>query len=153
MINIRLATKEEVQDLQNLNDEIFMDNAKYDSDLDLTWAQSEKGRTYFTELVNNDGALCLFAEDDGKKVGYLAASPKDIDYRKSKYFEIENMGVTPAYRSKGVGKLLMQRCFEWAKEKGFQKAFVTSYVQNIGAVNFYRSNGFVEIDISLEKDL
>jgi ribosomal protein S18 acetylase RimI-like enzyme len=153
MIIIRRATKDEVSDLQNLNDEIFMDNAQYDSDLDLTWAQGAKGKEYFTQLVNNPEALCLFAENEGKKIGYLAASPKIIDYRNSRYFEIENMGVTPEYRSKGIGKMLMQECFAWAKSKGFQKAFVTSYSKNIGAVDFYKKNGFEEIDISLEKDL
>lgn len=130
-----------------------MDNAKYDTDLDLNWAQSEKGKTYFTQLVNNSDALCLIAEDGDKKIGYLAASPKEIDYRNSKYFEIENMGVNPEYRSQGIGKLLMQKCFEWAKSRGFQKAFVTSYIQNTKAVDFYKSNGFEAIDISLERDL
>ncbi len=153
MLNIRLFRKDEVSDLQNLNDEVFIHNAEYDKDLDLTWAKSNKGRVYFTELLDNPEALCLIVEDEGKKVGYLAASPKKIDYRKSKYFEIENMGVTPEYRWKGIGKLIMNKCFEWAKSKGFEKAFVNSYIQNVEAIEFYKNNGFKEIDVSLEKVL
>jgi hypothetical protein len=33
MINIRPTEKDEVQKLQDLNDEVFVDNYKYDSDL------------------------------------------------------------------------------------------------------------------------
>lgn len=153
MITVRYGTIDDVKILQDLNDEIFVDNAKYDSDLRLDWAQSEEGRKYFTNLVNNKEALCLIAEDGDKKVGYLAASPKEIDYRKSKYFEVENMGVSPEYRSQGIGKLLLQKCFDYAKQNGFQKAFVISYANNIKAVEFYKRNGFEPIDISLEREL
>lgn len=153
MINIRLATKDEVADLQHLNNEVFIDNAKYDEDLDLSWATGEKGTQYFTQLLNDSSSLCLIAEDEGKRIGYLAAGPKEIDYRKSKYFEIQNMGVVPGYRSKGIGKLLMEKCFEWARVQGFQKAFVNAYIKNQEAAHFYKKNGFEEIDISLERNI
>ena len=153
MVTIRHCTKEEAPELQKLNDEVFIGNAKYDTDLDLNWAKSEKGSKYFNELLNDNNALCLIAEDGDRKIGYLAAAPKEIDYRNSKYVEIQNMGVNPDYRSQGIGKRLMEQCFEWARSMGFQKVFVTSYIQNKGAVDFYKNNGFDEIDISLEKTL
>jgi ribosomal protein S18 acetylase RimI-like enzyme len=153
MIHIRHAEKEEVQDLQNLNNEIFVDNAKYDSDLNMDWPLSEKGKVYFTELVHDVNALCLIVEDENKKVGYLAAREKEIEYRNSRYLEIENMGVNPEYRSKGIGKLLVQKCFEWAKEKGFKKVYVSSYAQNTKAVDFYKNNGFEGVDVGLERGL
>ena len=153
MIKIYPCKVNEVEALQNLNDEVFIDNAKYDTDLDLTWAKGEKGRKYFTELLNNSEAFSVIARDGEREVGYVAASQKNIDYRKSKYLEIENMGVIPEYRSLGVGKMLMEECFKWAKENGYQKVFVNTYVANKEAVQFYIKNGFEEIDISLEKNL
>ena len=153
MIEIRLARDKDIQILQNLNDEVFVDNKNYDIDLDMNWAKGEAGKKYFSELVLRKDALCLIASDGLKNIGYLAASSKDIDYRNSKYAEIENMGVTPEYRGKGIGNLLMDKCVEWAKSNGYQKLFVTSYIANNGAVNFYKKNGFVNIDISLERTL
>jgi diamine N-acetyltransferase len=153
MIHIRRANKSEVKDLQDLNDEVFIDNQKYDSDLDMNWAQSEKGKEYFTDLLNNPNACCFIAEENGKKIGYIAAGPKTVSYRKSKYIEIENMGVIPEYRSNGIGTLLMKECLKWAKSVGFQKAFVNAYFENTMAVEFYRRNGFSEIDVSLERNL
>lgn len=153
MITIRPATKNEVKTLQDLNNEVFIDNQKYDEDLDMDWAQSEKGKEYFTKLLNNVESICLIAEDGDMKIGYLVAAPKIVSYRKSKYIEIENVGVIPAYRSKGIGTQLMQECLKIAKSRGFQKAFVIAYFNNTKAVKFYKRKDFAEIDVSLERIL
>lgn len=150
---IRQANKDEVEILQILNNEVFIDNQKYDSDLDMNWARSEKGKKYFSKLLNDSNAFCLIAEDNKKLIGYIAARKKDISYRKSKYIEIENMGVIPEYRSKGIGSSLIKKCLTWAKEKGFQKIYVNSYFQNNKGIVFYKRNGFTEIDLSLEKTI
>lgn len=84
MVNIRPAGKDEVKVLQDLNDEVFIDNQKYDADLDMDWAQSDKGKKYFTELLDNTEACCFIAEDNEKKIGYIAAGPKPVSYRKSR---------------------------------------------------------------------
>ena len=153
MISIRHSTEDEVSDLQHLNKEVFVDNATYDTDLDLTWAEGERGKKYFSELLHDIECVCFIAEDEGKKIGYLAAGPKLIDYRNSRYIEIQNMGVIPEYQSRGVGKQLMEACLQWAKSQGYQKAFVNAYIKNQRAIDFYKRAGFSEIDISLEKHL
>lgn len=150
---IRPAQKNEVKQLQILNDEVFVDNRKYNPDLDMNWAKSNKGKEYFTKLLNNPHACCFIAEDKRRRIGYIAAAAKNISYRKSKYIEIENMGVTPKYRSRGIGTMLIEKCCEWAKVKGFQKIYVNAYFQNIKGVSFYKKNKFLEIDVGLEKIL
>jgi ribosomal protein S18 acetylase RimI-like enzyme len=151
MVNIRRANKNEVTDLQYLNNEVFIDNQKYDSDLDMNWSQSDRGKDYFTELLRNTEAYCFIAEENGRKIGYIAASPKFVASRKSKYMEIENMGIIPEYRSKGIGTILMNECLKSARLQGFQKVIVTAYFANKMAIEFYKKNGFSEIDISLER--
>jgi len=105
-------------------------------------------------LVNDPNSICFVAENsDSKLVGYFAASDKSISYRKSKYLEVDNMGVMPEYRSQGIGKELMDECKRWAKEKGYQKLFVNSYYKNEKAIKFYKRCGFGEIDVSLELNI
>ncbi len=59
-IIIRPAQPDEIKKLQALNDEIFVDNYKYDPDLRLDWAQSpEYGGKYFSDLLNNRNAICV----------------------------------------------------------------------------------------------
>lgn len=152
-MNIRQARKDEVKKLQDINDDAFANNPKYDPDLVLDWAQSEKGKAYFTNLLNDSNDVCFVAEDGDKLVGYIAASPKPIAHRKSKYIEIENLGVAQAYQRKGVGSLLMEKCLEWAKERGYEKVYLSSYFANTQAIDFYKKNGFSEIELSLEKSI
>ncbi|HUD09212.1 MAG TPA: GNAT family N-acetyltransferase [Patescibacteria group bacterium] len=153
MVNIRQARTDEVEKLQFLDDEVFLHDVEFDPDLDMTWAKGEKGRTYFSKLINDPNSYCLIAEDNNKAIGYLVASSKNVSYRKSKCAELQNMGVSPTYRSKGIGSMLVQKCFEWAKLKGYQKMYVSAYFGNIDAIKFYKKNGFVEIDLGLEVDL
>ncbi|KKU87557.1 MAG: GCN5-related N-acetyltransferase [Candidatus Gottesmanbacteria bacterium GW2011_GWA2_47_9] len=64
--------------------------------------------------------------------------------------EIDNMGVTPAFRSKGIGIKLVEAYRQWAKEHGFDRLYVNAYYQNIKAIEFYKKCGLSPIDISLE---
>lgn len=153
MTTFREAKLEDVDILQQLNQEVFIDNQKYDDDLIMDWALSDKGKDYFTKLLVNPEAYCLIAEDSGKPIGYIAAEPKKFSYRKSSYIEIDNMGVIPGYRSQGVGSTLIQKCLAYAKTNGYQKAYVNAYVKNIMGVAFYKKNGFTENDISLERSI
>lgn len=153
MINIDFAHKDEVETLQNLNDEVFVDNHKYDLDLKMDWAKSDVGKKYFTEAINDPEGICLIAKEGDRAVGYLAASAKDFGYRLSKYCEIDNMGVSPDYRSKGIGTRLMARFFEIARNRGFQKVYVNAYSDNVKAVEFYERSGFKKVDVSLERKI
>ncbi|OGK29896.1 hypothetical protein A3G67_00020 [Candidatus Roizmanbacteria bacterium RIFCSPLOWO2_12_FULL_40_12] len=149
-ISLRRAIIDDLSTLQQLNNEVFIDNEKYDDDLVMGWATSELGKNYFSRILKNERVFCCIAEDGGKAVGYIACVPKEMSYKKSKYLEVENMGVIPEYRSKGIGAMLMENAKKWAKENGYQKLFVNSYFKNQKAIDFYKRNGFEEIDISLE---
>jgi len=153
MINIRKAKKDKVEDLQELNNEVIIDNQKYDFDLDLGWAKSNQGNKYFIKLLNDPKICCLIAETNKIKVGYIVAAPKILAYHKSRLIEITNMGVRAKYRSMGIGTMLINECLKWAKLQGFQKAYVNSYLDNQMAIKFYKRSGFSEIDVSLEKNL
>lgn len=150
-VKIRKAKTDEWSALQTLNNEVFVDNAKYDPDLVVDWAYSDLGKKYFQKLVNDQESVCFVAEDSSRKlVGYIAASPKYFSYRKSRYVEVDNMGVIPSFRSQGIGQMLMEECKKWAKANNFQKLYVNSYSQNEKAIAFYQRCGFQKIDVSLE---
>lgn len=153
MVTIRKPRIDEVKKLQDFNDDAFANNPDFDPDLVLDWAQSDLGKTYFTNVINNPKDLILVAEEDNQLVGYISASPKVIAHRKSTYIEIDNLGIASAYRRKGIASMLMEKCLTWAKEQGYQKAYLLCYFKNTNAIQFYKNNGFSEIDISLEKKL
>lgn len=86
-------------------------------------------------------------------MGYIAASSKKFDDRKSRYLEVENLGVIKGYRKQGVGAMLMDACLAWARDEGHQKAYLRCYSANVGAIEFYGRQGFESISVSLEKHL
>lgn len=153
MIKIRFAGNDDVLTLQNLNNEVFVETYKCDSDLDLDWALSEKGSKYFSEFIENSDAYVLLAQDDGKPVGYLLAEIREVEFRKGKSVFIENMGVSANNRDQGIGGMLISELVNLANEKGIKKIYVTTYLNNNKVLEFYRKNGFSDIDITLEKNI
>lgn len=155
MLNIRKVTKEEVVKIQVLNDKIFFKNREFDSDLDHNWAMGPNGTKYFNDTFENDKALFILAEKDSEIIGYLAASPVSAaySYKLSRYIELENIGVLPEYRKRGVGLKLLKYFEEWSRKQGYEKVILDSYYKNTSAIDFYKKNGFEPINIKLEKKL
>lgn len=152
-MTVRVASKDDVKFLQKLNYEVFLDNFQYEDDLIVTWAKSEEGEKYFRELLEDPESHCLIAEENHQPIGYLAATHKHLSYHTNKYLEIDNMGVNPEYRSKGIGSELIKQCLKWAQEQGYQKVIVNTFFENKKAISFYQKNGFSEIDVTLQISL
>ena len=150
---IREARADEYQQIQQLNFEVMEDNHKYDSDLDVNWTFSPLGEKYFKDTLEEKNSTCFVAEENGTLIGYASVRVKPFEYRKSKYIEIGDIGVSPEFRGKNIGTRLIDACVKWGKEQGASRIFVTSYFKNERAIKFYKKSGFAEIDVSLEKDI
>ncbi len=48
-------------------------------------------------------------------------------------------------RGKGIGKLLLQKCMEEARNKGFEKMYLESMPELVNAIAMYEKNGFTFI--------
>lgn len=153
MITIRPCLSTDWNTLQKLNDEVFQDNLTYDPDIVVDGALSDKGKKYFQDVLHDKDSYCLIAEETGQPVGYIVGRPKKYSYRKGRYFEIDNMGVSPTHRSKGIGSKLIEKVTAWAVENGYTKLIVNAYSKNTAGVAFYKTNGFGEIDTTLERKI
>ena len=153
-VNIRQSKDSEWKLIQKLNNFVFIADKDNDDDLDLNWPFSDKGIKYYKDLASGKWGHCLIAFSGKEAVGYVALAEKDFyGYRKSKYIEIENIGVKTQYRSQGVGKKLMDAAIKWAKKVKASKLYVSAYWGNKKAINFYKKNGFYEIGLELDKKL
>ena len=153
MVKIRKAISSDWKILQKLNNQVFLADKNSDDDLDMNWPFSNNGISYYKEVASGKYGHCLVAFLGKEAVGYVALAKKDIGYRKSKYFEIENMGVDPKYRSQGIGTKLINAAGELAKTKGATKLWVSAYWKNKKAINFYKKNHFYEMGVELDKDI
>ena len=62
------------------------------------------------------------------------------------YAELAKFYLLHEERGRGVGKTLMQQCFQSAKEMGYKKLYIESLPQFSTAVSVYEKYGFIRID-------
>ena len=101
----------------------------------------EDTKTYIAKHVEV-GSPIWGAFDGEKLVGW-------IDYNRGNFPEIEHiaslgMGLKRDYRGKGLGKALLGKCLESAKEGGIVKMELEVFASNTVAEKLYRKSGFVE---------
>ncbi len=64
-----------------------------------------------------------------------------------KTVEIKNIAVSETFQSKGIGKYLMDKIKEIAREQQYQYLIVGTSDSGFRQLNFYRKNGFKEFDV------
>lgn len=152
-IKIKKASSEDIELIQKLNHKIMVNNEKYDPCIIINFDLTNIGKEFFKESLEDENGIFLIAYDGEKPIGYINGSPKPYVYRKKKFLEIENIGVIPEYKRKGIGSKLYNALLKEIKKRGFERIYLNCYSQNKEALNFYKQLGFEEIDISLEKNI
>jgi ribosomal protein S18 acetylase RimI-like enzyme len=153
-MRVRRAGPEDVEAIAGLSATLFREAAgRREPGVNPDWPEA-RGRGYFAGLVAGDGSVCLLAEAGGEVVGYLAARAREgTNLRPAKTAELESMYVREEYRNSGVGARLAEEFFVWAKLRGAERASVTAYADNGGAIRFYERWGFRPRSVSLDKDI
>jgi ribosomal protein S18 acetylase RimI-like enzyme len=152
-ITIRKATIDDWIIVQRLNNEVFEDNMKYDTYLNKDWPFTQEGISHYKKAVSSSDHCTFIAFDGDLPVGHVVGGPKIISFRDVKMAEIVEIGVSPEYRSSGVGSKLVDALKEWAKESGYQVLIVNSYATNNKAIAFYKKQGLAPNDINLEMEI
>lgn len=154
-MHIRTAQPQDKPVIQELNNQVFEYDTAHDTFLKPDWPFSAEGEKYYTSLANGTYGTCFIAEDQEthSAVGYVAVSEKKFGYRTGKVLEIENIGVRPEHRSKGIGRALIQHVREYAKANGYDRLYVAAYWKNEKARAFYKSCGLNEIAVEFEGEI
>ena len=98
-------------------------------------------------VKNNDG-ICYLAINNNKVVGLIIGCifPYNkydyLDYKCPRRGEITELIVTKKVRSKGVGKLLIDKIETYFKEKDCEYVLVEVFAYNDNAINFYSHDGY-----------
>ena len=81
---------------------------------------------------------------DSSVVGWIGVA-QAIMIESVPFCEINGLVIDEDYRGKGIGKLLVEKAKQWAKEKGNDTVRLRCNVKRIEAHEFYRHLGFKEI--------
>ena len=70
-----------------------------------------------------------------------------------KHVELDNVFVLQEYRSSGVGKLMLDRVFEYALEIGCEASEINCYIRNERGIQFWNNQGYKTIGYHMQKVL
>jgi ribosomal protein S18 acetylase RimI-like enzyme len=98
------------------------------------------------EAIEGEGSSVFVAEDsDGAPIGYAHISttmefPAGVEGRRA--FEIVRFYVDSAHQGRGIGAMLMNHCFDVARQAGGDVIWLQTWSQASWAIGFYLRLGF-----------
>ena len=100
-------------------------------------------------------AAFLAVGHDGEPVGVATLTEAVAAYAQGRYGIISELYVAPDYRSRGVGKLLLDAVAAFGRRRGWRRVDVTAPPEArwVRTVEFYQQNGFVFTGPKLRLDL
>ena len=87
---------------------------------------------------DESGPTIFFAEVDG----HLAGRIRMMRWW-NRFAYVEDLVVNPQYRGQGIGRALMERGIQWARENQFPGVMLETQDDNVPACMLYQSCGFV----------
>ena len=109
----------------------------------------KKGKVRYYDLeqmIHAEHIQLLVAEVNNELVGCGYARIEEAKHylQHTQHAYLGFMYVAPAYRGKGVNKLIMNALFEWSQSKNINEMRLDVYYENTPAIKAYEKAGFVK---------
>lgn len=102
------------------------------------------------EAMKKEGFKCIGVFDQIKIIGVCGVWEQTRLYC-GRIIEPDSVFIHPDYRSSGIGKLLVQFLDDYAITQGADVSELNCYVTNEQGLSFWRSNGYKDLGIHLQK--
>jgi ribosomal protein S18 acetylase RimI-like enzyme len=110
----------------------------------------------YQKIYTEDRGLFLVALDKGKVVGTSAVRRKSDEVA-----ELKRIWLLESYHGQKIGYRMVNMLLDFAREQGYQTAYLESTRRNTRALAFYKRIGFGEVpspyedeeDLSMEKQI
>ena len=145
-ISLRRATVEDATLLAQLCQAVHEIHVAAQPDFFKPIRPDDSALIAFYEQELSSDVIGYIAEVDGEPVGYMLCAvttrPENVFSYAQSRLHIDQMSVNEAYRSQGVGKVLMDKAYELAQQHQVDALTLSVWAFNEGAQRFYRTNGF-----------
>jgi len=84
----------------------------------------------------------LVAEVKKELVGVCCLSMYDFDSEKGAILWLREIGVSPGYQGKGIGYALIEKAFQWGKDKVAKRSFLACDAENYNGIKLYEKFGY-----------
>lgn len=151
-LNIRQSDKRDIAQLIRMR---FDFTAEYkEIEADLFKPYYEESLPFFEQMMIDDNWRIWVAEDEGRIVSHVFVQIIETIPRpgrkRSPYGYVTNVYTVPAYRSKGIGGMIMQEIKDWSHKHGLTFLMVWP---SEASVEFYERHGFNRNEEILELPL
>ncbi len=116
-----------------------LDRTAWSDDANVVAAPSDE-QPFFGETTRPDDVLV--AQVAGEIAGYVTLRPPTRLPSNAHVLQIQGLAVDPAFRRRGIGRLLVQAAMTEARRRGARKISLRVLATNPSAQRLYRSCGF-----------
>ena len=105
--------------------------------------------------LDDRNAVILVAETKGETIGYVYGEIEGYDYMslRGPAGVVNDLIVDPAYRSQGVGRLLLETIISCLKSRGVPRVVLSTATKNESAQRLFERSGFRPTMIEMTRDL
>ena len=156
-IKIREATKRDLPRLGGLGALLVQEHHDFDRRRFLA-AKNRTPQDYASFLstrLEDRNAVILVAETEGETIGYAYGEIEGYDYMslRGPAGVLNDLIVDPAYRSRGVGRLLLDGIISRLKSRDVPRVVLSTAARNKSAQRFFERNGFRPTMIEMTREL
>lgn len=107
----------------------------------------------FKKVLNSTSNKIYVAEDEGKLIGFIAFSKRDVVRYPKPILELDELFIAITYQKHGVGSRLMDQMEQDAKTMNCHAIFIESAYQHKPAHKFYEKLGYENYGYHFKKVL
>lgn len=149
-MKIRKAKKEDIGDYVKLKRLEEKDYSKI-VEMKIKYPSNTVLKKEFKGIISSNKNILLFAEEDGKIIGYIHGTFFSSHHGSGGYGE--DMFVLKGSRKKGVATSLIKAFMKILKSNGYGRFLLSVNVKNKNAINLYKKLGFEIYQYSMRKEL
>lgn len=157
---VRPGRREDAPETARLWMQSAEEHTRYD-EVYRTSPQAERTmRRFLADLASGGHAFLFVAvapdEEGGERViGFLSGELREGSptFSPKTWASVDDIYVTPDQRSRGVGRELVRRCREWARDRGADGVSLQVAAANERARRLYQDLGFREVSVYAVSEL
>lgn len=153
--SIKECSLKDIEKIKYISEKTFYEtfsNENTDEDMKNYLKENFSYEQLESELKNN-GSRFYIVENNEDVVAYMKLNfdkaQTEIDHDNT--LEVQRIYVSQEYKSKHIGKMLMQKAIEIGKNNDLNYIWLGVWEHNINAIKFYEKQGFEKFDTHIFK--
>lgn len=150
---IRPGRREDATNVARLWVQSAEEHASYDSVYTVSTEAEKTMRRFLADLTSSSHTFLFVAvssdSPEAETIGFVSGELREGSptFSPKTWASVDDVYVVPEYRSRGIGKILVERVKDWSKEKGASGVSLQVAAANERGRDFYRNLGFREVSV------